>query len=123
MNARASLCRDEADGDEVTFAQRALEGIVQLLGVELLALLEIERHQIVIELDHLVDDLGVRGFSRAEVRRAATRLREAIDDLGAALGRQIERQALASEHLAHLGERLLDPRLAAVDLVDDHDAA
>ena len=123
VNASTSLSGDEADGDEVTFAQRTLEGIVQLLGVDLLALLEIERHQIVIELDHLVDDLGVRGFGRAEVRRAAPRLEETIDDLGTALGRQVERQALAPEHLAHLGECLLDTRLAAVDLVDDHDAA
>ena len=114
---------DETDRHQMPFAQRRLEGVVQLLRIELLALLEIERHQIFVELDHLVDDLGVRRFDRAEIRRAAPRLEEAIDDLGAALGRQIERQTLAPEHLAHLGERLLDPRLAAIDLVDDHDAA
>ena len=60
VHARTGLSGDEADRDEVTFAQRALEWIAQLLGIELLALLEIERHEVVIELDHLVDDLGVR---------------------------------------------------------------
>ena len=63
------------------------------------------------------------GFDRAEVRRAAPRLEETIDDFGATLSRKVQRQALATEHLAHLGECLFDPRLAAIDLVDDHDAA
>ena len=58
-----------------------------------------------------------------EVGRAAARLKEAVDDLGAALGGQVERQAFAPELLAHLRERLLDVRLAAVDLVDDDEAA
>lgn len=51
--------RHVTDRDQVRLAQRRLEGIVQLLGLELLALLEIDLHQGLVDLDHLVDDPAV----------------------------------------------------------------
>ena len=70
-DAGAGFGGAEADRHEVILAQRLLERIVQLLGRELLALLEVERHQLFVDLDDLVDDLGVRGLDRGEVRRLA----------------------------------------------------
>ena len=58
-DAGAGLGRAEADRHQVVLAQRLLERIVQLLGVQqFLALLEVERHQLLVDLDDLVDDLA-----------------------------------------------------------------
>ena len=105
-DAGAGLGGAEAHRHEVILAQRLLERIVQLLGRELLALLEVERHQLFVDLDHLVDDLGVRRLDRGEVRRLAARLEEAVDDRLAAVGRQVERQAGLAEGFADLLEHL-----------------
>ncbi len=52
-------------GMQMAFAQRLLEGRVQLLGLDL-ALLEIQRHQFLVDLDDLVDE-------RADARLPPTR--------------------------------------------------
>ena len=122
-NARARLGGAEADRHEMILAQRLLERVVQLLRRDLLALLEVERHQLLVDLDHLVDDLGVRRLDGREIRRLAARLVEAVDDRLAAVGRQVERQAGLAEGLADVGQHLLGARLAAVDLVDDDQPA
>ena len=53
---------------------------------------------------------------------APVRLEEAVDDRCAAVGRQVERQAVAAERLADLREHLLGAGLARVDLVDRRSA-
>ena len=58
------LRRDEADGDQMGLAQGGFERVMQLLGLELLALLQIDLHQRLVDLDHLVDDVAVRLFDR-----------------------------------------------------------
>ena len=120
-HARAGARRHEAHGYQVPFAQRLLERRVQLLRLDL-ALLEVDRHQLLVDLDDLVDQRAVRGLDRREVG-VAGRVEEAVDDALAAICRQVDRQAL-------LAERRLDPRehrgqvdVVGVDLVDDHDAA
>ncbi len=104
-------------------AERLLKRVVELLRRQLLALLEVQRHQLLVDLDHLVDDLGVRGRHRGEVGLRLAGREEAVDDAAAAVGRQVERQALAAERFAQLGQHLLGLRVLAVDLVDDDEAA
>ncbi len=50
-------------------------------------------------------------------------MEKAVDDLGAAAGRQVDRQALAAEMLADLFQHRLGIRVPRVDLVDDDDPA
>ena len=107
----------------MTLAQRLLERIVQLLGRELLALLQVQSHELIVELDDLIDDLRVRGLHGGEIRRAPVRLEEAIDDAVAAGGGEIQRQALGAKRLAQILQHLLAVRVAAVDLVDDDQPA
>src|SRR5690606_41474603 len=95
--ARTRLGRDEADRDQVPAAKRALERIVQLLERDLRALLEIELHQLVVELDHAVHDLGVRGLDAREIGRLVRRLEEAVGDRLASSRGKIDRQALRTE--------------------------
>ena len=45
----------------MAFAQRPLERIVEPVRLQLLALLQVELHQLLVDLDDLVDDPGV-GF-------------------------------------------------------------
>jgi hypothetical protein len=56
----AGARRDKADRHQVTLAQRLLERVVQLLGGQLLTLLEVELHQLLVDLDDLVDQGLVR---------------------------------------------------------------
>src|SRR5262249_51344261 len=58
-NTGAGLGGDETDRDEMALAQGLLKRVVELLRGEILSLFQIERHQLLIELDDLVDDLGV----------------------------------------------------------------
>ena len=120
---RAALGRGKAHRHQVPLAQRLLERVVQLLGRDLLALLQVKRHEPLIELDHLVDDLRVRRLDRGEVGRPSVRLEEAVHHRIPAPGRQVERQALAAKVLAQLLQHFRAVRILAVDLVDDDEAA
>jgi hypothetical protein len=119
----AGLGRAEADRHEVVLAQCLLERIVQLLRRDLLALLEVERHEMLVHLDDLVDDFGVRGFHGREIGGLSLRLEEAVHHGLAAVGRQVERKARLAEGLADLREHLLGARILAVDLVDNDQPA
>jgi hypothetical protein len=48
-------------------------GVVQLLGLQVLALLQVDLHQRLVHLDHLVDDLAVGLLHRREVGALAGR--------------------------------------------------
>ncbi len=122
-DAGAGFRGNEADGHEVALAQRLLEGIVQLLGLEFLALLEVQGHEVVVHLDHLVDDPGVGFLDRRKVGRLALIMEKTVDDLRSAGGRQVDRQAFTAELLADLFQHRFDICLARVDLVDDDDPA
>ncbi len=63
----------------MALAQGLLKRVVELLRRDLLALLEVNGHELLVELDHLVNELGVRGLHGREVGRRAMRLKEAID--------------------------------------------
>src|SRR5882757_10939549 len=101
-NARPSLRRDETHGHEVPFAQRLLKRVVELLRRERFALFEIHGHQLLVELDDLVDDLSVRGSDGGEVRTLSIGLKEAIEHRLAAVRRQVQRQTLRTEGGAQL---------------------
>src|SRR5687768_2811351 len=64
----AGLGGHETNRDQMAFTQRALERVVQLLRRQLLALFQVQLHQIFIDLDHLIDDFSVRGFDRRKIR-------------------------------------------------------
>ena len=122
-NPRARLGRGKTHRYEMALAQGLLKRVVQLLRRELLALLQVQRHELLVELHYLVDDLGVRRLDRGEVGGAPVRLKETIHHAIAAAGGQVERQALGPERLAQLLEHLRTARFAAVDLVDDYQTA
>ena len=106
----------------MALAQRLLERTVELLGRDFLALLEVQRHEIVIDLDHLIDQRRVRLAHRREIR-LALRTEEAIDHGPARLGGQVDRQALASERFLHGAQHGGRIDVFRVDLVDDHHPA
>ena len=123
LDAGAALGGNEADGNEMPLAERLLKRVVELLRRQLLALLEVQRHQLLVDLDHLVDDLGMRGSDRIEVGLRRAGFEEAVDDAAATVDGKIHRQALAAERFAQLRQHLLGPGVLAVDLVHDDQPA
>ena len=120
-HAGAGPRRHEAHRHEVAFAQRLLERRVQLVRLDL-ALLEVERHQRLVDFDDLVDERAVRGVHRREIR-IARRVEEAVDDALAAVRRQVDRQALLAERGLDRREHGRQVDVVGVDLVDDDEAA
>ena len=104
-------------------AQGLFEGVVELLGLELGALLQIELHQLLVHFDHLIDDLAVGLLHAGEVRTLAGGLEEAVDDVPPLVRRQVDGQALGAEGVADLGGHRGQVHPGGVDLVDhDHPA-
>ena len=68
-DARTGSRRDEAYGHEMPVAQRLLEWRMQLIGGDF-ALLEVERHQFLVDFDHLIDQRAVRVGHRRKIRVA-----------------------------------------------------
>ena len=123
-HAGAGACRNEAHRNQMAFAQGLLERIVELLGIQRLALLEIEGHQIFVDLDDLVHDLLVGGGDGRECRACLVIGREeTVDDAAAVQRGQVDRQAFGPERRrdAVLQGREIDA--GGVDLVDDDHAA
>ncbi len=114
--------RREADRHQMTFAQRPLEGLVQLLGVDGLALLQVKLHQGRVDLDHLIDQRSVHSLHRQEIG-VAGRVEEAVHHLAATLRRQVDGQASRTEGLLDLRQKPRKVDLFAIDTVhDDHSA-
>jgi hypothetical protein len=106
----------------VAFAQRLLERRVKLLGRELGALLEIEGHELLVHLDHLVDERVMRGLHRGKIG-IAVGVEEAVHDVLAAVRGQVDRQALLAEDLLDALEQPFEIDVVRVDLVDEDHAA
>ena len=120
-DASAAFAGGEAHRHEMAFAKRLLECLMKLLGSEVFAMLEVEFHQGLVNLDHLFHDVGVGLFDAREVHFATGRAEEAIDHVLTAAARQIDRQALLAERFGHLPEQTLDIDVVSIDLVDhDH---
>ena len=117
----AGARRNEAHGQQMALAQRLLERRMQLVRLDL-ALLEVERHQFLVDLDDLVDERAMRGFHRREIRVAGG-IEEAVDDALATVGRQIDRQAFLAERGLDPGQHCGQVDVLGVDLVDDDEAA
>ena len=98
--------------------QRRLEWGVQLFGRDL-ALLQIQRHQRLVDLDDLIDQRPMCVGDGGEVRFACG-IEKAIDHAPASVGGQIDRKAFFSERRLDRGERLFRIGVLRVDLVDDH---
>ena len=106
----------------MTFTQRPLEGLVQLLRADGLALLQIEFHQVGVDLDHLIDQRIVHSRDRQEIG-VTSGVKETIHHLSAALRRQVDRQAALSEGLLNLRQKARKIDLFSIDTVhDDHPA-
>ena len=65
-DAGAVARRDEADRDQVAFAQRLLERRVQLARVDV-AVVQVALDEVGVDLDHLLDQRAVRRLDAAEV--------------------------------------------------------
>ena len=105
------------------FAQALFESVVQFLaGQAGFAVFEVVAHHGFVDLDDLVDDALMRLGHRGEIGLAA-RIEEAVDDLGAAFGRQVDRQAFAAEGLAQLFDQQFEIGVGVIDLVDDDEPA
>ena len=119
-DAGARAGRGEAHRDQVAFAQGLLEGVVELLGLQRFALLEVEGHQVFVHLDHLVDDLVVGLAHAGEGRYGVVVGREeAVDDPLATGGGQVDRQAFLAEGGAQALEQRGEVDARRVDAVDD----
>jgi hypothetical protein len=93
----------------VALAQALFEGVVQGgSGKRRFAVLEIAFHHLLVDLDDLVDDALVRVGDRPEVG-VAVGIEEAVDDLRATLGRQVDRQALGPECFAQFVDERAEP--------------
>ena len=118
--------RDEADRDQVAFAQRLLERRMQLARVDV-ALVQVALDELRIDLDHLFDQRPVRLGHRREIDLgrlgAVARVEEAVDDARAACRRQVERQAFAAEGGLDAADQRGQVGARHVDLVDDDEAA
>ena len=117
-HAGAAAGRDETDRHEVALAQALLEGIVQLASLERpLAFIEIAVHDLLVDLDDLIEDLLMGFGDRGEIG-FSLRFEEAVDDLARAIGRQVDRQAFRAEFLAQFcgqGSQIA----FGIDAVDD----
>ena len=105
IDAGAGLGAAEADGDEVGVAQGGLEGVVDLLLVEVLvvAVLEVLGHEIVLHLDDLFDDSLVALFLAAEERIALALFVKDLDDAGTVGCREVHGEAFGAELFLELG--------------------
>ncbi len=94
----------EADRHKMTFAQALLECVVQFVTLEcFLAAFQVAPHGLLVDLDHLVDDLLMPVGDAGEVR-VASRRKEAVHYRACVFGGQVQRQTL----IAELGAKLLD---------------
>ena len=121
-NAGAGGGGHETDRHQVAVAQRQLEGIVQPFRGDL-ALFQISLHQVVVHFDHLVDDLLVRVFHRAEIGLPAVAMKENVDHPRPVTGGQVYRQAFRAERALNLFEYRSDINVFRIDPVDHHHAA
>jgi hypothetical protein len=119
-DSRSAACRREHHRDQMPLAQCALERVVELLRLDF-AFLEIDFHQLFVDLDHLVDELAVRLLDRGKIRLAGRR-EEAVGDPGCASRREVQRQALLAERRLDLVEQPGKVDILGVDLVDDDQA-
>ncbi len=119
-HAGAGARGDEANRQQMPFAQRFFERRMQLLGSDL-PLLEVERHQGLVDLDDLVDQRGMRFGNRREIRFSG-RVEKTVDDALAAVGGQIDRQAFLAEGCLDRRENLRWVHVLGVDLVNDDES-
>ena len=118
---RPAARRDEANRDQMTFAQRLFERRVQLIRFDL-ALLEVDRHQLLVDFDNLVDQGAMRRLDRGKIGLAG-RIEKAVDDTLATFRRQIDRQALAAESRLNRRQQRRQIDILGIDLVDDDQSA
>ena len=95
-HAGAVARRDEADRDQVAFAQRLLERRVQFARVDV-AVVQVAVDEVRVDLDHLLDQRAVRRVDRGEVGLRPRVLKKQSTTFAAAGRRQVQRQAFLAE--------------------------
>jgi len=122
LHPGAGTRRDEADRDQVALTERLLERVVQLFRSEFLPLFQVEFHQFLIDLDHLVDQRFMGLGHRREIRITG-RIEKTVDHAVAIVCWQVDRQDLVAEILLQPGQQAGQGGTLAVDLVDDDETA
>ena len=105
----------------MALTQCLLEGLMQLFRVNL-ALVEIHFHQLLIDLNNLINDLCV-GLLNGGEDSAAGRIEKTIDHRLTAIARQIYGQTLPAKRLANILEQRRQIHIMGIDLIDNYHAA
>jgi hypothetical protein len=120
-DARTGSRRDKAHRHEMPVTQCLFEGCMQLIGGDF-SLLEVERHQFLVDLDHLIDQRTVRVGHRRKIRIPGG-VEKAVHHPLAVVGRQVDRQAFPAERDLDGAQQSFEISVFRVDLVDDDEAA
>ena len=113
---------NKTNGDEVALPQRLLERLVQLFRLHVFPLLQIFLHQLLVQFNHLINDVGVGLRHRGEIRVLAAGLEKAVHHFRTAAGRQVQRQALVAVSLPQLRQYALEIGFVRIDFIDDEQA-
>ena len=111
---------DKTHRHQVSAAQCPLERAVQLLRIHVLALLEVEFHQVVVEFHHLVHYGGVGVGGGVEVGGQIFGIEVTVGNPRGVLRRQVQGDAFAAESLPDLLHEPGQIGGLAIDLAD-HD--
>ena len=122
VQARAGQGRYETDRNQVTAPQRAFEGVVKLFQGDVFAL-QVLFHEVIVQFDDLIDNLGMGFLDGGEIGGRIGGLEETVGDSRAAVGRQIDREAAPAKGFDDLRQHAFKIRVRRVDLVDDDQPA
>ena len=106
----------------MTAPERPLERVVKLIQRQGLALFQVSLHELVVELDDLIYDLGIGNADAREIGRLVGGLEEAVGNGLALAGGQVKGQTFLAERIADLAQHMLEICVFRVDLVDDDQA-
>ncbi len=122
VHADAIAGTGEDDGHEMAVTQAVFERVADLRGGQRgFACIQVVLHDLVVDLDHLVDDVLV-GFTRRGKIRVARGLEERIAHGASLRGGKIQRQAFMAEFHAQLVDQQGKVDAFDVDAIDDDDA-
>ena len=114
--------RDEAHRNEVPLPERGPERAAELVRGDLSLLQEL-LHQLLVHLHRLVHDPALRFLDGGELGGGGRiGVEEAVDDLLAAGGREVDGETLGPEHLLEARDEGREVEVRRVDLVHDDEA-
>ena len=93
---------------------------MELLGLQIISLFQVDLHQFLVNLHDLVDEPLVGGVNAIKCRVGAVWLKKTIRDAFAIRGRQIDRQAFRAERLSNFFDQFRKVDIFGIGLVDDY---